>query len=166
MKQLYQFLLFFLLSIFFFEANAQDSLRAENTILKVQQIESPYGMSRTKFLTNNGFSVENYNWENPAVNLKLESAFRDRVATRVLLWTAVGAALHGAFFSTISGMADTQEKYDSIKRTSNGLFIAAGSLVTGSIVFATTSREKLRKAERIRVQSKPKESTNSKHDLY
>jgi len=126
-------------------------------------LQSPYKPSKNKFLTENGFSVQQYNWEDEQINLKLEQAFLCRTTGHVLLGTAIPTAFMGLFANLVHALSENPDKSNSLP--GRGFFIASGVMVTGSMVSIVLGQSKVRKAEHLRKTPQPNKSKLSFSDV-
>ena len=90
------------------QLNAQsiDSLKLENFL---NYRANPYNSSRTKWLKKNGFNMDEYDWNNPNINLILDNALRKKTGARLWGVAALSKAMifrkDGGFLLTLAGVS-------------------------------------------------------------
>jgi hypothetical protein len=87
-------------------AQSIDSLKQENSL---NYKANPYNSSRTKWLKSNGFKTEEYNWNNPNINLILDKALKKKTGARIWGAAALSKAVifrkDGGFLLTLAGVS-------------------------------------------------------------
>lgn len=107
-----------------------DLNRAENTILKIENIENPYSKRRTAWLEKKGFDVKRYGWDDLDINLTIENTFKANRKAKIWGWMAAGSAFLGARHYLNNESDDGFKAY--------GIF----TLTSATISFANAGRRK------------------------
>ncbi|MEO9851217.1 MAG: hypothetical protein ABJH72_08905 [Reichenbachiella sp.] len=128
-------------------------------------LKSPYKPSKNKYLIRNGFDLHAYTWDNRAVDLNLEKAIASRRSGHVMLGMAGGAFVLGSFFKMLSAIVETDEGRNDASSIGNTFFIASGGMLLTSVIFTSSAKNKVRKAEKLRRLPKSNKSSLSIKDM-
>ncbi|MEP1032687.1 hypothetical protein [Ekhidna sp.] len=131
-------------------ANAQEAeAPVGDTIL---ENENPYRKGQTKWLNQNEFYTEGYDWSDPEINLFLNKAVKRRSTSNALgivggsiLVLGLVANITGSLVHSISD-SNPNEEYQVIK----GPYYLGGALVVTSVALSFDAIAKLNKAKNAR----------------
>lgn len=117
----------------------------QETIVK---LENPYGKGRTKWLKQNGFDTDNYQWDNPEINLYLDQALKSRSTGDIMGFTGLGIFVVGLAANAMGRIAKDigSSKPDEPYRVFKAPYYLGGALIVSSIPFHIKSNKKLKKA--------------------
>lgn len=127
------------------QLNAQesDTVKAK-TILK---LENPYKKNQTKWLNSNEFNTSSYDWSNPAVNLYLDRAVKNRSTGNALGLAGGAALLLGVLTSIQAGVMRSSGNSEGSNSTINPFYLIGGTFVVTSIGLKMDSHNQLRNAK-------------------
>ena len=117
----------------------------QETIVKM---ENTYGKGRTKWLKQNGFDTDNYQWDNPEINLYLDQALKSRSTGDIMGFTGLGIFVVGLAANAMGRLAKDigSSKPDEPYRVFKAPYYLGGALIVSSIPFHIKSNKKLKRA--------------------
>lgn len=151
------FLTFFSITIFSFQLKGQEagtiSTGSFETILK---LENPYSENRTKWLNRNGFKTDTYNWNDPAINLYLDRAVKNRSTGNAFGFIGGAALFIGVLINIQAGVVRSSGNSVESKSTINPFYLIGGTFVVTSIGLKMDAHNQLRNAKEIRAKNEPR----------
>lgn len=111
-------------------------------------MENPYGKGRTKWLKQNGFDTDSYQWDNPEINLYLDQTFKSRSVGNIVGFTGLGIFVVGLAANAMGRIAKDigSSKPDEPYRVFKAPYYLGGALIVSSIPFHIKSNKKLKLA--------------------
>ncbi|WP_139793958.1 hypothetical protein [Reichenbachiella faecimaris] len=118
------------------------------TIDRNFHLKSPYKVSQNRYLNNNGFDIQGYDWQNENTNLQLNKALKSRSAGQGLLIAAIPITVLGLLANLVHALSEDPNKSSNYPGT--GYFIASGGLLTGSLILTSNAKHRVKSANKMR----------------
>ena len=126
-----------------------DTTHVPETVLK---LEKPLRKGQIKWMNNNGFETQTYDWNDPVINLHLTKASKRHskanwigIVGGSILVLGLAANAMGSLAKSVSD-SNPDEPYQVVK----GPYYLGGAMVATSVVLSFDSIAKLNKAKKLR----------------